>query len=168
MEHRSLNAPGACACGLLIAAAGCGYSSDPLQPQTVRTVYVEMFQSKEFRRGIEMQLTEALRKEIDRGTPYRNAPKNRADTVLSGEILEVRQGLLGKTWATDNALELAATFVISYRWKDMRTGRMLVENRQFTQTVEYVPPIQETFYIASEEAVNKLARRIVDSMESGW
>jgi hypothetical protein len=168
MRHVRRRTSWCAACGLLIAGGGCGYSSNPLQPQTIRTVYVEMFQSKEFRRGLEMQLTEAIRKEIDRGTPYRNAPKNRADTILSGEILEVRQATLGIDFLTDMPRELAATFVISYRWKDMRTGRILVDNPQFTQTVEYVPPIKETFYIASEEAANKLARRIVDSMETGW
>lgn len=168
MQRLSLKTAWCAACGLVIAAGGCGYSSSPLQRQDVRTVYVEMFQSKEFRRGLEMQITEALRKEIDRGTPYRNAPKNRADTILSGEVLEVRQAVLGKNWLTDMPSELAATFVISYRWKDMRTGRILVENKQFTQTVEYVPPAKETFFIGSAEAVNKLARRIVDSMETGW
>jgi len=50
----------------------------------------------------------------------------------------------------------------------MRTGRILVENKEFTQTVEYVPPVGEPFSVASEQAVNKLARRIVDSMETGW
>lgn len=168
MRHDPFPALACLACGLTIALGGCGYSHEALQPQNIRTVYVEMFQSKEFRRGIEMQLTEALRKEIDRGTPYRNAPKNRADTVLSGEILEVRQGVLGKNRPLDTPTELAATFVISYRWKDMRTGRILVENKEFTQTVEYVPPIGEPFSVASEQAVNKLARRIVDSMETGW
>jgi hypothetical protein len=168
MQHLSLRQLGWLAGVLALLAGGCGYSTTSLHPQTVRTVYVEMFQSKEFRRGIEMQLTESLRKELDRGTPYRNAPKNRADTVLSGEILEVRQAVLGKGFNTDLPRELAATFVISYRWKDMRTGRILAENKQFVETVEYVPPVGETFFTASEEAVNKLARRIVDSMETGW
>ncbi len=168
MRRITLQAVGGIGLGLIACAGGCGYSSSSLHPQGIRTVYVEMFQSKEFRRGLEMQLTEALRKEIDRGTPYRNAPKNRADTVLSGEVLEVRQGSLGRDFITDKPRELAATIVVSYRWKDLRTGRILVESPQFTQTIEYVPPLKETFYMASEEGMNKLARRIVDSMETGW
>lgn len=147
---------------------GCGYSSSSLHPSGIRTVYVEMFQSREFRRDIEFELTEALRKEIDRSTPYRNAPKSRADTVLSGEILEVRQGTLGRDFLTDMPRELAATFVISYRWKDLRTGRILVENPNFVQTVDYVPPVREDFFVARQEAVNRLARRIVDTMETPW
>ena len=60
MRHDPFPALGCLACGLTIALGGCGYSHEALQPQNIRTVYVEMFQSKEFRRGIEMQLTEAL------------------------------------------------------------------------------------------------------------
>ena len=127
-----------------------------------------MFQSKEFRRRLEMQLTEALRKEIDRNTPYRNTEKTRADTVLSGEILEVRQSPLGRDFRTDLPRQLAATIVVSYRWKDMRTGKILVENQEFAQTVDYVPALDETFSMASEEGMNKLARKIVDSMETAW
>ena len=48
---------------------GCGYSADSLYRKNVRTVYVEMFHSKEFRRDIEFHLTEAVRKQIDRMTP---------------------------------------------------------------------------------------------------
>src|SRR5262245_11670820 len=82
---------------MLAAVSGCGYSSGGLYRENICTVYVEMFQSKEFRRGIEFQLTEALRKQIDRGTPYRNAPREKADTVLSGEILEWREATMGRT-----------------------------------------------------------------------
>jgi hypothetical protein len=156
--------------GLMAAAGagGCGYSSDSLHPGGIRTVYVEMFQSKEFRRGLEMQLTEALVKQIESGSPYRNAPRNKADSVLSGEVLEVRQAALGDDFLTDQPRELTAAIVVRYRWKDMRTGKMLKEMPRLVQNVEYVPPVGETFFIASEDGMNKLARKIVDSMESEW
>jgi hypothetical protein len=168
MQHRVSRLAGMVACGLFAAAGGCGYSSSSLHPGSVRSVYVEMFQSKEFRRGLEMQLTEAVRKEIDRVPQYHNAPRNTADSVLSGEVLEVRQSMLGKDFETDQPRQMAATFVVSYRLKDMRTGRILAENKQFTETVNYVQPVGETFFLASEEAMDKLAERIVNSMETGW
>ncbi|MBN1490768.1 MAG: LptE family protein [Phycisphaerae bacterium] len=161
-------------CGLWAAAVavlfatGCGYSSSSLHPGGVRSVYVEMFQSKEFRRGLEMQLTEALRKELDRRTPYRNAPRNRADSVLSGEIFEVRQSGLGEDFVTGKPREMAATFITRFRWKDMRTGKILAEQDQLIQTVEYVQPVGEDFFHASEAGLNALATRIVDTMETGW
>jgi hypothetical protein len=153
---------------VLFAGSGCGYKTCGLYRENVRTVYIEMFQSKEFRRGIEFQLTEALRKQIDRATPYHNAPKESADTVLSGEVLEWREGTLGRDFITDLPRETAGTLVIRFRWQDVRTGKLLVDEPRFVTTVEYVRPIGETIFHAREEAVNKMARRVVESMEAPW
>lgn len=153
---------------VLVAASGCGYSADSMYRQDVRSVYVEMFQSREFRRGIEMQLTEALRKQIDRATPYKNAPKNKADTILTGEVLEWRENTLGRDFVTDLPRETAGTLAIRYRWQDQRTGKLLVEQPRLVQTVEYVRPVGETVYDGREQAVNELARRIAESMETPW
>lgn len=153
---------------VLAAATGCGYSSDGLYRKNIRTVYVEMFQSKEFRRGIEFQLTEAVRKQIDRMTPYKNAPKEKADTILSGEILEWREGTLGHDLVTALPRETAGTLAIRYRWQDMRTGKLLVDQPRTVTTIEYVRPVGETVYNARDDAVNRMARKIVGSMETPW
>ncbi|UCD27518.1 MAG: hypothetical protein JSV03_10390 [Planctomycetota bacterium] len=153
---------------LLGLAAGCGYSTQSLHRKTVNTVYVEMFQSKEFRRGIEFQLTEALRKQIDRATPYKNARREKADTVLSGEVLEWREATIGRSFITTLPRETAATLAIRYRWQDVRTGKLLVDQPRLVTTIQYVRPVGETTFDAREDAVNKLARKVVNSMETGW
>ena len=80
----------------MLATLGCAYTTERPHPKTVRTVYVEMFRSKEFRRDLEFQLTEALAKRILVDTDYKLADKNLADTMLSGEVLEVRQAVAGQ------------------------------------------------------------------------
>jgi len=152
----------------LVIGLGCGYSNDPFYRQTVRTVFVDIFQSKEFRRGIEFQLTEAVRKQIDARTPYKNAPREKADTILSGEILEWRENTIGRDFLTDTPRETAATLAIRYRWQDQRTGKLLVDKPRFVTTVQYVRPVAETVFDAREDATNKLARRIVEAMETPW
>jgi len=151
-----------------ILTAGCGYSNESLYRGSIRTVHVEMFQSKEFRRGIEFQMTEALRKAIDAYTPYRNAPREKADTLLSGEILEWRESSIGHSFATDLPRETAATLAIRYRWQDLRTGKLLVDQPQLITTVQYVRPVGETVHNARNEAVDRLARKVVASMERPW
>ena len=87
-----------------LVSAGCGYSSDRSQvfrttnanTDRVRTVALDIFESREFRRGLELQLTEALAKEIESTTPFKLAKKNLADTTLTGQIFEVRQGTIGR------------------------------------------------------------------------
>lgn len=152
----------------VITVAGCGYSNESLYRQSVQTVYVEMFQSKEFRRKIEFQLTEAIRKQIDAATPYRNAPANRADTVLQGEVLEWREIGIATDPITDRPVQNIGTLAIRYRWKDMRTGKLLVDRPLTVTTSDYVRLLGEEPYDAHELAVNQMARKIVESMEAPW
>lgn len=151
-----------------LLACGCGYTNESLHSQTIRTVYVEMFQSREFRRGIEFELTEALRKELNVSTPYTNAPPEKADTILSGEVLEWREASLGWDPITIQPRETAATLIIRYRWKDVRTGRLLRDRPRFVSTVTYVRPAGETVAEGRFDAVSKMARDIVSDMEENW
>ncbi|NLX22314.1 MAG: hypothetical protein GXY55_11705 [Phycisphaerae bacterium] len=147
---------------------GCGYSADSLYRKNVRTVYVEMFHSKEFRRDIEFHLTEAVRKQIDRMTPYRNAPRERADTILTGEVLEWREATLGHDPMTALPRETAGTLAIRYRWQDLRTGALLVDQPRLITTVPYTRPTGETAHNAIDDAVNRIARKVVHGMETAW
>lgn len=167
---------GAC---LMLAAClsiGCGYSADReavirttnSNNDAIHTVALDVFKSREFRRGLELQLTEALAKRIEAETPFKLAKKERADTLLSGEILEVRQATLGRDFRTVTPRETAATIVISFQWKDLRTGEVLVDRPKFVQTVDYIRPVGEDFYHASQRAMDRLAERIIEQMESSW
>ncbi len=152
----------------VLGSTGCGYSNDSLHRDSVRTVYVEMFESREFRREIEFKLTEALRKEIERSTPYRNAPRNRADTIIEGEVLEWREASIGKDFVMNRSREIAGSLAIRYRWQDRRTGKLLVDRPNMVTTVQYVRPAGEEAYEGYQLAVEQLARRIVESMETPW
>jgi hypothetical protein len=152
----------------MIAIHGCNYTTARPFPANVRTVYVEMFRSKEFRRDLEFQLTEAIQKRILMDTDYKLADKNRADTMLSGQVLEVRQATLGTDFRRDLPRETQTTFIVSFRWKDLRTGTTLVDRPRFTQTVDYIRPVGEDFFDASQEGLDDLAERIVEQMQSDW
>lgn len=148
--------------------SGCGYSSEGLYRGGIKSVYVEMFQSREFRRGIEFQLTEALRKEIDRRTPYHNASKEKADTVITGEVLEWREATLGRDPVAALPRETASSLTIRYRWQDMRTGKILVDQPKLVTMVEYVRPAGESVYNARDDAAVRMARKVVDGMAAPW
>lgn len=156
--------------------AGCGYSADRneafrttnARENRIRTVALDIMESREFRRGLELQLTEALAKRIEQETPFRLAKKDRADTVLTGEIREVRQATLGRQLDTVTPRETAATVLMSFQWKDLRTGEVLVDRPNFVQTVDYIRPLGEDFHHGSQRAMDRLAERIVEEMQSDW
>jgi hypothetical protein len=154
--------------GLLLVGGGCGYGTARPFRADVKTIAVDIFDSKEFRRGLELQLAEALCKRIEAETPYRIAAKNRADTLVSGEIREVRQGTLGRDFGANLPRETAATLVVAFQWKDLRSGEVLVDRPYFVQTVEYIRPVGENFYDASQRLADRMAERIVEQMEAEW
>ena len=60
---------------LCLSFCGCeqmsGYSSRSLFPEGIGSVFVEMFDNRSFRRGVEYELTVALAKRIEAQTPYK-------------------------------------------------------------------------------------------------
>ncbi len=154
---------------IALLATGCGYSAKRPFPDGIETVHVEMFQSREFRRDLEFQLTEALVKRIEMDTPYRIADLKSADTLFTGEILEVRQNVLGRRFDTGSPREQGAQVAVRYRWKDLRTGKILLERPRFVHQVAYLPPVGESFAKGvGIRGLDQMAERIVESMETGW
>ena len=151
-------------CGL----TGCGYSSDTLFRTDIETVHVQMFETREFRRDLEFMLTEAVKKRIATDTPYRVAPAEKADTILKGEVLEERQAAFAPGFRSRQPRDKQMTLVVRMEWKDVRTGRMLVDRPLLLQAVDYLPPAGETEEFAQQKGIDRLAARIVAQMYNDW
>lgn len=157
---------------VVVMFAGCGYSTDRTavvrtqnsRNDRIRTVALDIFESKEFRRGLELQLTEALAKRIESETPFKLAKKDLADTVLTGEIREVRQSTIGRDFRTVRPRETTSTVVLSFQWKDLRTNEVLVDRQNYVQTVDYIPPLGEDFYHASQRAMDRVSERMIEEL----
>ncbi len=150
------------------AVMGCGYSTKRPFRTDIQTVHVEMFHSKEFRCELEFRLTEAIGKRIEMDTHYRLAPRQRADAVLSGEILEVENRTLGDDFALGLPREIGSTVVVRVRMQDMRSGEILIERPRLVHRTTYIPPVGETFTQGMTRALDGLAERIVELMELQW
>ena len=153
---------------LLFGVTGCGYSSARPFSTDIQTVHVDTFHSKEFRRELELRLTEATIKRIEMDTPYRIAPRRTADVLLQGEILAVENRTFGDDFDTDLPREIGSTVIIRFRIQDLRTGEVLVERPRFVCQTSYIPPVGETFTDGMTRALDVLAEQLVETMESGW
>ncbi len=54
------------------------------------------------------------------------------------------------------------------QWKDVRTGRILVDHPALLQAVDYLPVAGEPEKLAQERAIDRLAQRIVALMYEDW
>jgi len=160
-------------CLLLLCFCGCGqmggYSSESLFPKDVSSVYVKMFDNQSLRRGAEYELTDALAKRIEAETPYKiiSSP-DRADTVISGQIVSVSESVLTSERQTGRALEKEVLLQAVVNWKNLKTGELLIENRSVSASASFSEWQNQGFSYASGLAANNLARRIVELMEKEW
>jgi hypothetical protein len=127
-----------------------------------------MFGSREFRRDLEFMLTEAVKKRIGADTPYRLAAREKADTILTGEVLEERQAAWAPDFLSRQPREKQLTLAVKLQWRDVRTGKLLADVPVQLQTVDYLTPTGETEKFAQERAVDGLARQIVAKMYEDW
>lgn len=152
--------------GLL--SGGCGYSTARPFATDIQSVHVEMFHSEEFRRELEFRLTEAIIKRIEMDTPYRIASRGKADALLTGNIVQVRNRTFGDDFETDLPREIGSTVVVRFRFQDMRSGDILVERPRFVYQTSYIPPVGESFTVGMTRALDGLAEQIVEAMETQW
>ena len=146
-----------------------GYSNESLFPQDIDTVYLEMFDNQTFRRGAEYDLSDALSKRIEVDTPYKIvSSRDRADTVISGQIVSIGEMALSTERETGLILEKEIELTALVNWKNLKTGELLIDNFSLSATASYSEYQQQDVKYASNLAANNLARKIVELMEIKW
>lgn len=166
-----------CSCVIVLlfifGFCGCaemsGYSNRSLFPQDVSSVCLEMFENQSFRRGVEYELTDALAKRIEAATPYKIiSSKDRADTLLTGQIVRIGEAVLTVERESGLPLEKELQLIAVVNWKNLKTGELLIDNKSVTSEATYSAYQNQDFAYASALAANNLAKRIVELMEKQW
>src|SRR5262249_36761887 len=128
-------------CHLVLAVAlalsGCqwdgnftvlGYTTRPNYDTRYRTVKVNIFKDPTFWSvvpvpGLEMQLTQALVREIEQKTPYKVVQCN-ADTEIVGTIKSFNKAVLNYNQLFEQR-ETETTLLVEVLWRDLHTGQIL-------------------------------------------
>lgn len=159
----------ACLSAALSFASGCGYTAGGPFREGIRTVHVETFQTREFRRDLEFALTEAIQKRIAMDSPYRIAPARRADTMLTGEVLEQRNAAFAPDPFSRLPREEQVLLAVRVVWKDLRTGELLLDKDVLIQAADFIEPAGETEAFTQQKVIERLSERIVMNMyDDSW
>jgi hypothetical protein len=161
-----------------IVAGVAGCSSDPTKGYSfassfsndLRTVHVPIFENPTFARGLEIELTDAIIKEIQRSTPWTVAASDSAQTQLTGKINDAQLRRLSTGRGSGLAQELAYTITVEFEWKDARNGKVLVSRKDFTASDSFIPTqgLNERIETGQHGAIQRLARDIVAELRSNW
>lgn len=161
---------------MLALLPGCaGYMVGGAYAPDIRTVHVPTFTTDSYRRGFELQLTEAVQKQIQQQTPYRLTKGPGADTRLTGHIIEIRKDRLTEN-KFDDPRELQLSLAVEVRWEDLRSGQILAQRQvplgantaQLIANANFAPEVGQSLATATQDAVDQLARQIVGMMEAPW
>jgi hypothetical protein len=135
----------------------------------VNNVYLEMFDNRSFRRGIEFTLSDALAKRIEVQTPYKIVShRDRAESVIGGQIVAAGESILTIERDIGRALEKEVILTAVVNWKNLNDGRLLIDSRTVSAAASYSEFQGQDFTYASTLAANKLAETIVELMENPW
>jgi hypothetical protein len=182
-RHGDLSLPHLAAAALLLCSLiGCGYRQagsyegqpEPgykwhsLYREDVHSVAVPIFTNRDFTKGIEFSLTSAIVKDVEAYTPYKVINRDRADTILEGEIVAVRVSTISRDPKTTLPQEQLVTLTVNFLWKDLRNGRILVERKGFEQSTTFFPTLGEGQFVGNEEGIERLALGIVEELHAEW
>lgn len=147
-----------------------GYSPASLYSKSISTVAVPIFTSQSYSRDVEFELTDALIKEIESRTPYKVTSEAQADSIVLGQVRNVQLDQLSKSRLTGLSEEVILSVTIDFQWKDLRSGKVIVERKSFASHGLFVPsrPTGEPIELGRFAAVQQLARDIVSEMRSDW
>jgi hypothetical protein len=158
---------------------GCGYSTVGDQPaggyqwrslyrEDVKTVAVNIFANKSYYRGVEFALTKAIVNQLEAHSPYKVVPRERADTILEGEITAVHRNTVSRDSTTAVPQEQLYIIDVDFTWKNLHTGEIFVDRRNFEHTTTYYATLGEGQAVGDQQAVERLALGIVQELQADW
>jgi outer membrane lipopolysaccharide assembly protein LptE/RlpB len=168
---------------LLFTLAGCGYTTRSMISSQYKTIYVMPFVNKVnitseaynndqyriYRPMLETDVTRAVDNKFLFDGNLKPTDKDMADLVLKGELIEFRRDVLRYTENNDVA-EYRLNIVVNISLWDNRENKMLWQENGFTGDTSYFTtgPLAESESSAITDALNDLARRIVERTVEQW
>lgn len=152
------------------ASPNQGYAFDTTFDESIKTIAVPIFRNETTSRGIEVQLTEAVMKQIQQRTPWRLTPADRADTTLVGVVTRTNLRALSDDPQTGLVQEQAVQITIRFEWRDNRTGDVIVARDNYSASAVFHPSrsVGDRLELGQRTAIDELAQDLVSDMRSGW
>lgn len=172
-----------------------GYTTQPNYRTDIRTVRVSIFKNAtprdSVRQGLEMDLTQAIVREIEQKTPYKVVGLGcDADTELTGKIVTLTKNIINRNQLNE-VREAETTLGVQVLWKDLHSGEILSKPIRkpgtplppppppgapppppppvlVTSIAGFIPEIGQSTTTAYQDNVNRLAVQIVCLMEKPW
>jgi hypothetical protein len=166
-----------------VMSIGCGYSRGNLLPSNLKTIYIDNFKNavdidKEitegarytlYRPGLENDITEAVVERFVFDGNLKIASEKGADLILRGSLVDYRQEAL-RYDTNDDVEEYLIKITVDMELGDAANDKLLWKETGFTGEATYKTEgrLAASEDTAREEAIEDLARRIVERTIEEW
>lgn len=166
-----------------IMLIGCGYSAGSLLPAHLKTIYVDNFKNKIeigrevtesarymlYRPGLENDVTDAIVNRFVFDGNLRITTEENADLVLKGNLVGYRQDAL-RYDSNDDVEEYRINITVDMELMDIVNDKPLWKEMGFMGESTYMTTgrFATSEDTAREDAIEDLARRIVERAIEGW
>lgn len=167
----------------IVILVGCGYTTGSLLPPRLKSIYVDNFKNridigKEvtesaqytlYRPGLENDITEAAVERFVFDGNLRIASKEDADLILRGSLVDYSQEAL-RYDGSDNVEEYRIRITVDIELVDVANDKLLWKEAGFAgeSTYKTTGRFAASEDTARDEAIEDLARRIVERTVEGW
>ena len=83
-------------------------------------------------------------------------------------MTSVKVGTLSKDFYTNEPREQQVVITVDLTWKDLRTGKILLQRHGLQQEGVYHPPLGEGEFAGTQQAIERFALVIVQEMQADW
>jgi len=159
---------GICSVALLLTA-GCvyGFAGGGL-PAHVRTIAVIPFENETTSSEIQLELVDAMRKELRDRLGVREAPESRANAIVRGTIqryeVDIPVAYSADNRATTTALRMLQ-IVVDLELVDQVSGETLWERKGLVAEGKYEERGEP---VARREAIGRVVNALVEGAQSQW
>ncbi|HSM73617.1 MAG TPA: LptE family protein [Desulfobacterales bacterium] len=150
--------------GVMIAGCGYGFQGTGSLPADAQTVFVQLLTNRTSETGMENVFTGALIEELTRN--QQAAGEDRADALLSGEIVSISTDTLARSGAT-TSVERRVRATLNLELTD-RAGVVIWKAHNISAS-EAFPVDSDSQAITNQnqrEALTRLAQRVAESVYS--
>lgn len=164
------------AASLSLITASCGYTSKTALPRNLKTIYVETFKNKmpigemyAFEPGLELKITNAVIRRLHQDGNVKVVSREDAEVVLEGDLYNLEQEGVRFT-GLERVEEYRLFIITAIRLRVPKSSELLWEEENFSGDASYfvAGPRAVSRSIATDRAVERLARNIVDRIVEDW
>lgn len=152
----------------VLGGPGCGYHFGVVRHEGVESVSIPIFRYSglEHRRGIEIELTQAVAEEFISRSGLSRTDEKAADAVLEGEIVDFQERVISED-RLNNVLESSVVVILNLQLV-RKDGEVLMKRKKMVERADFSVVGGEDELTARRKAFNDLAERIVFALEGGW